>query len=83
MNMNKILVTAAAASAGALGVRGRTGAGIDVQWSVTLGTPITRSRARVHAAGAGLLAALRLVSAARLSPAHTLGPRWRWHPESV
>ena len=40
MNVNKILVTAALASAGALGVGAAQAQGVDVQWSVTLGTPI-------------------------------------------
>ena len=48
MSINKILVTAALASAGALGVGAAQAQGVDVQWSVTLGTPIYAQPAPVY-----------------------------------
>jgi hypothetical protein len=48
MTMNKLLVTAALATAGALAVGAAQAREVDVQWSVTLGTPIYAQPAPVY-----------------------------------
>jgi hypothetical protein len=49
MNMNKILATATLAAAGALGVGAAQAREVDVQWSVTLGSPFYAQPAPVYA----------------------------------